>query len=79
MDTIVGRDTNLICVVTEGDNVQTEGLAFLERGFEYIVQALANILRIDVVVKTNDIVASSGEVDTEVQFTEDMRITPEMM
>ena len=35
---------------------------------------VAYVLGVDIIVKTNDIVTSSGEVDTEVQFTEQVRL-----
>ena len=72
-NTIVGRDTYLVGVITIGDYVQTKGLTVLQSSLEGVLQVLANILRVDAVIKTNNVVTSTGEVDTEVQFAEDMR------
>ena len=67
VDTIVGRDTNLVSVVTIGNHIEREELAVLQGSRESLIEALAYVLSIDILVETNDIVTSSGEVDTEVQ------------
>ena len=77
VDTVVGGDTYLVGIVTISDDVEREEFTVLQRCREGLVEILAYLLGVDILVETNDIVTSAGEIDTEVQFTEDMRFQTE--